>query len=298
VADHRYGAPRDMPEQAPFDVIDRIEDTLLEAPVVAAEAAKEVAEQAAEQHAQQAVRRNWTWTNLAAMAVSIVVAIASSLIVYYVLAPQTADAQTAADRAILIGQSAKQTVDDALAKLKEANDELAARGQAPVTTPPDPDPAEAIRAAVLAKVLAQLPPTPTAAQVAAVLQPAVSAQVTGPSRDTLAQLVADYFAQNPTAAQIQAAVDSYLSAHPPERGPQGDPGIPGESPPCLSEPTQCRGVDGTNGTNGVDGKDSTVPGPPGPPPAGWSWPDPVIPNLTHVCTRSGGTDDAALYSCS
>lgn len=57
-------------------------------------------------------------------------------------------------------------------------------------------------------------------------------------------------------------------------GTPGTPGTPGEdgadgmSPPCLSEPGQCRGApgkDGQDGQDGVDGADSTVPGPAGPP---------------------------------
>lgn len=259
--DHRIGTPRNATEQAPFDVIDRIEDTLLAAPVVAAEVAEQQAEHTAKETAEKAVRRNWRWTHLAAAAVAIAVSFATSSITYYTSQAAAAQAQTDADRAILIGQSAKQTVDDALGKLKEANDQLEARGQAPVATPPNADPSDAITAAVLAQVLAKLPPAPTAAQVAAVVQPAVTAQVVGPSQATLAALVSQYFANNPTAPQIQAAVAQFLTLHPPERGPQGDPGLPGKSPECLSEPAQCRGVDGTNGK---DGADSTVPGPPGP----------------------------------
>jgi len=285
-----------MPEQAPFEVIDRIEETLLAAPEVAAEVAEQKAEQTAEQTARKAVRRNWTWTHLAAAAVAIAVSFATSTITYYTSQAAAQQAQTAADRAVQLGQSAKKTVDDALAELGAANKQLQDRGQAPVQVEPNPDPSDAIQAAVLAKVLAQLPPSPTAAQVAAVLQPAVSAQVTGPSRDTLAQLVSDYFAQNPTAAQIQAAVDSYLSAHPPERGPQGDPGIPGESPPCLSEPAQCRGEKGDPGDQGVPGDAGAV-GPRGPPAQTWSWPDPLVPNVIHTCTLNEGTEEAPAYSC-
>lgn len=295
MADHRYGTPRDVPDQAPFEVLDRIEETLLEAPAAAVVAA-EVAEHAATQTAQQAVRRNWRWTNLAAVLVAMVVSIAVSSISFYV----AAGASTEAGQARVLGESAQKTVDDALGKLKEANDQLVARGQAPVTTSPTPDPSEAIQAAVLAKVLAQLPAAPTADQVAAVLQPAVSAQVTGPSRDTLAQLVSAYFADNPTTPQIQAAVDAFLTQHPPERGPQGDPGRAGDkgetgdkgdSPPCLSLPDQCQGKAGDNGA------DSTVPGPPGPAAGSWSWPDPVLPAVTHTCTRDGGEPDAPNYKC-
>lgn len=285
MADHRFGTPRDVADQAPFEVIDRIEETLAEAPAAAVVAA-EVAEHAAEQTARQAVRRNWRWTNLAAVAVAVVVSLATSSISIYVATAASA----AAGEARTLGESAQHTVDDALAKLKEANDQLVARGQAPVTTSPTPDPSEAIQAAVLAKVLAQLPSSPTAELVAAVLQPAVAAQVAGPTQSQVADLVAAYFANNPSGPQIQAAVESYLQRFPPERGPQGDQGIPGESPACLSEPAQCRGVDGANGTNGEPGQN-------GAPPNSWTWPDPLLPAVTHACTRSGGSADAPDYVC-
>lgn len=297
MADHRFGTPRDVPEQAPLDLIDKIEDTLLAAPEIAAEAAAEVAQETAHETAREAVRRNYRWTTIAAVLAAIVVSVATSSIAVWIATAASASA----DQAVASGQAAQRTVDDALGKLAEANKELQARGQAPVSVTENPDPSEAIQAAVLAKVLAQLPPTPTAAQVAAILQPTATAQVVGPSRDTLAELVAAYYRDNPTAPQIQAAVAAYLQANPPERGPQGDPGIqgvqgvPGESPPCLSEPAQCRGPAGA---------DSIVPGPqgpqglPGPPPASWSWPDPLVPSVTHTCTRSGGTDAAAEFSCS
>lgn len=36
-------------------------------------------------------------------------------------------------------------------------------------------------------------------------------------------------------------------------GTNGVDGVDGQSPPCLSEPAQCRGADGRNGVDGVDG---------------------------------------------
>jgi hypothetical protein len=214
-----------------------------------------------------------------------------SLAVSLVAVSVAAKASTTAEQATESAQAARHTIDDALAELAAANKQLQERGQAPVQVAPNPDPSDAIQAAVLAKVLAQLPATPTAQQVAAVLQPAVAAQVTGPSRDTLAQLVSSYFADNPTTPQIQAAVDSFLTQHPPKDGNDGrdgDKGEKGDSPPCLEEASQCRGQNGT---------DSTVAGPPGPPVNSWTWPDPVVPAVTHTCTRSGGDDSAANYTC-
>jgi hypothetical protein len=267
VPDHRIGTPRGATEQAPFDLIDRIEDTLLATPEVAAEVAQEKAEQAATVE----VRKRWTWTNLAAALIAVVVSIATSSISYY-----TAQAATSrADQAITSAQAAQQAVDDALAKLSLANDQLQARGQAPVTTTPDPDLTEATRAAVLAQVLTQLPPAPTADQVAAVVQPALAAQVVGPSRDTLAQLVSDYFNGSPARAQIQAAVDNFLRINPPERGPTGERGERGEP-----------GENGEKGDPGEPGADSTVPGPEGP--AGL--PGPTCPDGTHLETVQYGLD--------
>lgn len=199
------------------------------------------------------------------------------------LSERAAAAAAAADAR---SQATEQTVSVALAKLDEANKALTARGQAPVEAPPNPDPSEAIRAAVLAQVLAQLPPTPTAQQVADQLRSAVVNAVT--DRATLAGLIAAYFAANappgPSQEAIQAAVNQAYAANPPRDGRDG------ESPPCLSEPTQCRGADGDKGERGDDGK-------PGPPPGSWSWPDPVVPNVTHSCTRSGGSDAEPTYSC-
>lgn len=291
--DHQLGVPRDVPEQAPFEVIDRIEDSLAAVPTVAQEAAQETAREEAQVEARAEVRRNWRWTNIAAAAVAIAVSFATSSITYYTSQAAAEQAQTDADRAVQLGQSAKKTVDDALTELGAANQQLQERGQAPVQVAPNPDPSDAIQAAVLAKVLAQLPAppaTPTAEQVADQLRPAVVNAVT--DRTRLAALIADYFSANappgPSQEAIQAAVDRAYAANPPRDGrdgDKGDPGLNGESPPCLSEPNQCRG------------EDSTVPGPPGPPPNSWTWPDPVVPAVTHTCTRSGGPDDAADYSC-
>lgn len=250
-------------------------------------------ERVATRVARKESRRYGMWGALFAGLLGLAVA----LVAISVALPAASQAQTAASTAQHADQQARtaqQTVADALGQLNETNKALEARGQAPVTTSATPDQSEAIGAAVLAKVLLQLPKAPSAEQVAAILQPTVSAQVTGPSTTTLAGLVAAYFVEHPpgpTPAQIQDAVDTYVSQHPPKDGVDGhdgrdgNNGKDGESPPCLFEPAQCRG------------SDSTVAGPPGPPVASWTWPDPVLPNVSHTCTRSGGTDDAATYSC-
>lgn len=101
-------------------------------------------------------------------------------------------------------------------------------------------------------------------------------------------------------------------------GKDGDPGAPGAdgtSPACLTEPRQCRGIDGQNGApgqdgtpgkDGTDGQDATgVPGPPGDkgdpgtpgaPPAGWTWTD--SDGRQQSCTRNPASPDSApTYTC-
>lgn len=148
-------------------------------------------------------------------------------------------------------------IDDALAKLADQNEILASRGQAPVDVPPpSADPTEAIAALVLSRVIAQLPAppaVPTADEVADAITPAVTANILGPSQQQLTRMAADYYRSGgPAEAAIEAAVRRVVAENPPRDGRDG------QSPPCLSEPAQCRGKDGTNG------QDSTVPGPEGP----------------------------------
>lgn len=120
-----------------------------------------------------------------------------------------------------------------------ANSQLAARGQTPVPVPPPSaeDPTATIVAASAARVLAAIPPTPTAQQVAS-------------------QLAADQ-ALNPPApapAAVIAIVADYLATHPAPPGPSGEPGKPGEN-----------GQPGINGRDGETGPTGPA-GPPGPPP--------------------------------
>lgn len=274
-----HDTARYEPEQDMLDARADERDAVEQAAIAADEALPQWVEKTATEAAQRASRRYGLVGALFAALIAVGVAVLSLSVA------QAAAGEAGEARAL--SSSAQQTVNDALAKLEAANEQLEARGQEPVQAPPDPAPAEAIQAAVLAQVLAQLPPAPTAEQVAAVVQPAVAAQVVGPSREQIARLVADYFAQNPTAAQIQAAVDNFLARNPPERGPKGDKG---DSPPCLSEPAQCRGQDGTNGSAGQDGQD----GQRGPAPNSWTW---TFLGVTYTCSRSGGTDDAPDYSC-
>jgi hypothetical protein len=62
-------------------------------------------------------------------------------------------------------------------------------------------------------------------------------------------------------------------------GADGKPGVDGQTPPCMSTPAKCQGVDGkpgTNGANGTNGKPGAT-GPPGPTcPSGYELRDAVI----------------------
>lgn len=144
--------------------------------------------------------------------------------------------------------------DATLARLDDQNEVLELRGQAPVPAPATDDPADALAALVLSRVVAQLPPTPTAEQVAALIVASGDVSGQGPSAQQLSALAADYFGTGPGQAAIEAAVARVYAANPPAAGKDG------VSPPCLAEPNQCRGADGQPGAPGAD---STVPGPTG-----------------------------------
>lgn len=161
----------------------------------------------------------------------------------------------------------------ALDSLGQANKALQARGQPTVTANPN-DPADAVAASVTARVLAKLPPTPSAQQIADLIAPAALTQVTGPTAAELTNRVATYFADNadalrglpgkdgagPTAAQIQTAVDAAYAANPPapgRDGRDGDPGAPGAD-------STAAGPKGDTGDRGEKG-DTGEPGPACPP---------------------------------
>jgi hypothetical protein len=72
-------------------------------------------------------------------------------------------------------------------------------------------------------------------------------------------------------------------------GREGRKGDDGETPPCMSEPDQCRGTNGTDGADGADGRD-------GAPPRGWV--TTRADGSEETCTRDAGSpDDAPTYSC-
>lgn len=139
-------------------------------------------------------------------------------------------ADQASDRADLKQNQnlAKQAFDAATA----ANAQLSARGQAPVQIPPpDPsDPTPTIVAAAAARVLAQLPQAPTAAQVAQQLAADQALNPPAPSPSAVITIVADY-----------------LAGHPAPAGPTGQQGVEGK-----------QGVPGAEGRAGADGHTPTA----------------------------------------
>jgi hypothetical protein len=174
--------------------------------------------------------------------------------------------QTASD--VAANQRLAQQAYDAA---QAANGQLSARGQAQVPVPPpsSDDPTATIVAASAARVLAALPPAPSAQQVAQ-------------------QLAADQ-ALNPPApapAAVISVVADYLAAHPAPAGPTGETGQPG-----------------TNGTNGQNGKDGdTGPAGPegkqGPPPTAQQIQDAMCPADTgRLGTASRlRADDGTVYT--
>lgn len=133
-----------------------------------------------------------------------------------------------------------------------ANSQLTARGQAPVAVPPPnaEDPTATIVAASAARVLAALPKTPTAEQVAQQLAADQALNPPAPAPSAVVRVVADYLAQHPAPA-----------------GPTGE-----------------RGQPGTNGENGKDGDT----GPMGP--EGKQGPPPTAEQIqAAMCPSSTGT---------
>lgn len=102
----------------------------------------------------------------------------------------------------------------------------------------------------------------------------------------------------PTAREISAAVTAYLRDNPPARGPAGPSGSPGPRGEPGATVTGPPGPKGEPGKDGADGKDSTVPGPKGeqgdtgPPPSSWTF---AIGPVTYTCrpTEPGAT----TYQC-
>jgi hypothetical protein len=159
----------------------------------------------------------------------------------------------------------------------QANAELTRRGLAtvPIPTPgtvPDSQVlAAASTAQVAAKIASQSIAAPTPAQIQADVAAALATLPLPPV--------------GPAPQQLTAAVQAYVAANAQGlRGPQGDPGAPGKSPPCLAQPTQCQGAKGDQGLRGE-------------PPMGWTVAE--SDGSTTACERVAAFDPAApRYQCS
>jgi hypothetical protein len=119
----------------------------------------------------------------------------------------------------------------------QANAELSRRGLAtvPIPTPGTAPDSQVLAAAstaqVAAKIAAETIVVPTPAQI----REEIAAQ--------LAKLPPPPV--GPAPQQLNDAVQAYLAANSERlRGPRGDQGEPGKSPPCLAEPAQCQGAQG------------------------------------------------------
>jgi hypothetical protein len=159
----------------------------------------------------------------------------------------------------------------------QANAELTRRG---LTTVPIPTPgtapdsqvlAAAATAQVAAKIAAETIVVPTPAQI----RTEIAAQ--------LAKLPPPPV--GPAPQQLDQAVQAYLTANSETlRGPRGDQGEPGKSPPCLAEPAQCQGSPGQQGLRGE-------------PPVGWTVEE--ADGSSTMCQRAADFDAAApQYRCS
>ncbi|MEO7193317.1 MAG: hypothetical protein ABIZ05_00600 [Pseudonocardiaceae bacterium] len=88
----------------------------------------------------------------------------------------------------------------------------------------------------------------------------------------------------PDSQVLASAVQAYIAANSQGlRGPQGEPGAPAKSPPCLAELTQCQGATGRQGSRGE-------------PPTGWAVQE--SDGSTTTCERVTAFDLAApRYHC-
>lgn len=159
----------------------------------------------------------------------------------------------------------------------EANAELTRRGLATVAIP-------APGTATASQVL-------TAASTAQVAARIASESIVVPTPAQIRMEIAAQLAKlppppmGPDPQQLDKAVRSYLTANAEKlRGPQGDQGEPGKSPPCLAEATRCQGATGEPGQRGE-------------PPVGWTVDE--ADGSTTTCARVASFDPATpRYRCS
>lgn len=166
----------------------------------------------AEQRAVDAVdRRMPRWVTWAVLSAAAVSILASSAV--SVALSGLYDRQAQAEAAIT---AARRLAEEAREQGIAANAELLRRGQAavPIPTPGTAPDSEVLTAAAAARVLAQLPDMrPTAAQLGAAIGTYLAANPITPA--------------GPTPTQIAAALAGYFATSPPPSGPPGPSGEPG-----------------------------------------------------------------------
>lgn len=158
----------------------------------------------------------------------------------------------------------------------KANAELTRRGleAVPIPTPGTVPDSQVLTAASTAQVAAKI-----ASESIAVPTPG---QIRAEIASQLATLPPPPV--GPSPQQLAEAVQAYITANFESlRGPQGEQGKPGESPPCLAEPTQCQGVQGEQGLRGE-------------PPVGWTVDE--ADGSTTMCERLTPFDPSTpRYRC-
>jgi hypothetical protein len=159
----------------------------------------------------------------------------------------------------------------------EANAELTRRGLAtvPIPTPGTAPDSQVLAAASTAQVAAKIASesivVPTPAQIRAEVASQLATLPPPPV--------------GPSPQQLNEAVQAYITANVDRlRGPQGNQGEPGKSPPCLAEANRCQGATGAQGQRGE-------------PPVGWTVDE--ADGSTTTCGRVAPFDPAApRYRCS
>jgi len=201
-----------------------------------------------------------------------------------ILIAKNASETVAAERVARVASDQRAEADrqrtaENIASLQDANRQLTERGQAPVAAPAPGDTDQAaLVAATTAQVLAAMPKYPTLQDLAPVIAAVVASQPMGPTMAQLSTAVADYLRANPAPRGEQGQAG--------DQGPKGETGDPGR-PPTADEIRAA--VDAELAANPEKYR-----GPAGKPPASWTYSDLLG---SHTCTRAGGPDDAATYTC-
>ncbi|HET9256049.1 MAG TPA: hypothetical protein VFO16_12720 [Pseudonocardiaceae bacterium] len=156
----------------------------------------------------------------------------------------------------------------------QANAELARRGLAtiPIPSPGTVPDSQVLAAASIAQVAAKIASDSIVVPTPAQIRAEIAAQ--------LAKLPPPPV--GPASQQLTDAVQAYVTANQDKlKGPRGEKGEPGKSPPCLAEPAQCQGAAGNRGE----------------PPVGWTVEE--ADGSTTTCQRVANFNATApRYHCS